>query len=177
MKSGKKHPRTNLETEGADETTKRHHQTEVLYRNYLKEVRRSGVLRTDAAPPSGGDSLSEVLASSRSLARREFASVHQKMKTLFGLADTPRTVKHADPRYRKRLLCVEIQAKKASINEENVRTAVVDLSRRMSGEIKKIRENHDGGGAELGREYARKALLYVNTLFALQELGGEGFKS
>lgn len=45
------------------------YQIEMLYRNYLKQVKRSGVLDVDTGEPATGGSLSEVLAPSRSLSK------------------------------------------------------------------------------------------------------------
>ena len=60
------------------------YQTDVLFRNYLTQVERSGILNPVEFVPIGKKTdLSSVLASSRCLARTAFAEVHQNMLSLF----------------------------------------------------------------------------------------------
>ena len=68
-----------------DQDDTRQYQTEVLYRNYLTQVERSGILRPVMEDISSGErtDLSSVLASSRCLARTAFAESHWEMVGLF----------------------------------------------------------------------------------------------
>jgi hypothetical protein len=91
------------------------------------------------------------------------------MKTLFSLSAAPKSIKHPDPKYSDRLLCVEIPKSDAEVTDRGVSQAVKDRKKWLKGQIEVIRAK-DEATARDGRLYAFYSQMYLNCELALEEL-------